>query len=121
MKQPTNKDKEEMLLKGMTLDELITKKIEEDYKNLLKEVKKTVRVTKITEPKEITPDLIFSKKSVFKTFNKTSKTESYINGLQAEGMLGLQKEARDALISGKAKSFISGDTYVEFLWTEISD
>ena len=121
MKQPTNKDKEEMLLKGMSLDELIAKKIEEDYKNLLKEVKKPVRVSKITNLKEIKPEIIFSKKSVFKTFNRTTRTESYINGLQAEGMLGLQKDVREALVSGKTKSFISGDTYVEFLWAEISD
>ena len=121
MKQLTNKDKEEMLLKGMSLDELIARKIEEDYKNLLKEVKKPVRISKITDLTKLTPDVIFSKKSIFKTFNKITKTESYINGLQAEGMLGLQKDAREALILGKTKSFITGDTYVEFLWTEISD
>ena len=120
MKQPTNKDKEEMLLKGLSLDELIAKKIEEDYKNLLKEVRKPVSISKITDLENLPPDVIFSKKSVFKTFNKTTRTESYINGLQAEGLLGLQKDTREALISGKTKSFISGDTYVEFLWAEIS-
>lgn len=121
MKQPTNKDKEEMLLTGKTLDELIAIKLEEDYKNMLKEAKKPVKATKITDAAKLKPEIIFSKKSVFKTFNKTTKTESYITGLQAEGMLGLQNDARQAICSGKIKSFISGDTYVEFLWTEITD
>ena len=121
MKQPTNKDKEEMILKGISLDELISMKIEEDYKKMLKDIKKPVRISKITDLKKLTPEAIFSKKSVFKTFNKTTRTESYINGLQAEGLLGLQKDTREALVSGKIKSFISGDTYVEFLWAEVSD
>lgn len=121
MKQPNNKDKEEMLLTGKSLDELIAMKIQEDYKNLLKEVKKPVKVSKITDKTKLTPEIIFSKKAVFKTFNKTTRTESYITGLQAEGMLGLQNDVRQALCSGKTNSFIAGDTYVEFLWAEVAD
>lgn len=121
MKQPSNKDKEEMLMTGKSLDELIAIKIEEDYKNMLKEAKKSVKVTKVTQAEKLKPEIIFSKKSVFKTFNKKTRTESYVTGLQAEGMLGLQNDARQALCSGKVKSFISGDTYVEFLWAEITD
>jgi len=121
MKQPSNKDKEEMLLTGKSLDELIAIKIEEDYKNMLKEAQKPLKATQITDVKKLKPEVIFSKKAVFKTFNKTTKTESFITGLQAEGMLGLQNDTRQALCSGKIKSFISGDTYVEFLWAEITD
>lgn len=120
MKNPTNKDKEEMLLKGMSLDELIAMKLEEDYKKMLAEVKKPLKASQIKDITKLTEDIIFSKKSVFRTFNKMTKTESFITGLQAEGMLGLQNDVRKSLCDGKIKSFISGDNYVEFMWAEIT-
>ena len=120
MKQPTNKDKEEMLLTGMSLDELISMKMEEDYKNLMRDIEKPPKIYQEKDITKLPQDVVFSKNSVFKTFNKITKTESFITGLQAEGMLGLQNDTRKALCDGKIKSFISGDNYVEFMWAEIT-
>ena len=121
MKNPTNKDKEEMLLKGISLDELISMKMQEDYKNLMKEVERPVKVVQVKDITKLAQDVIFSKKSVFRTFNKITKTESFITGLQAEGMLGLQNDLRKSFCEGKIKAFISGDNYVEFMWAEIAN
>lgn len=117
MKELSNKDKEKMLLTGKSLEELIEMKIQEEYKfamnTPLPEVKKVTDITKLKI------NDIFSKKSTFKVFNKTTRTESFINGIQAEGMIGLQPNVREAIVNGKIHAFISGDNYVEFLYTEI--
>ena len=47
--------------------------------------------------------------------NKASKTKSYINGVQAEGYLGVQSVDRAKLINGETDSFVSGNNFVKFV------
>ncbi len=116
MKDINNSDMEKMLLTGKSIDELIQMKIQEDYKSIQKEAKKKHKVEKIVDIAKVPRTLIFSKASIYKVFNKNTRVESLINGVQAEAMIGLQETVRDALFNGKIKAFVAGDVYVEFMY-----
>lgn len=118
MKDINNSDVEKMLLTGKSIDELIQMKIQQDYKELQERAKKVPTVRKIDNIADVPRDLIFSKLSVFKVFNKINQTESLINGIQAEAMLGMQETVRMAMLAGKINAFISGDSYVEFMYAK---
>ena len=118
MKEINNTDAEKMLLTGKSIDELIQIKIQEDFM-FIKEQKKP-KIEKITDLSKLKKDVIFSKNSVFKVFNKSSRVESYINGLQAEALLGLQNGVKESLIVGKIKAFVAEDAYVEFVYAKAS-
>ena len=70
MKDINNSDVEKMLLTGKSIDELIQMKIQQDYKELQERAKKVPTVRKIDNIADVPRDLIFSKLSVFKVFNK---------------------------------------------------
>lgn len=116
MKEINNSDMEKMLLTGKSIDELINMKIQEDYKTI-REMPQP-KVQKVEDITKLTPDVIFSKKAVFKVFNKITRTESLVNGIQAESMLGLQENVRTSLLSGQIRAFIAGDSYVEFMYAK---
>lgn len=112
-----NNDMEEMLLSNSSLDDLIRMKIEAEFSEEMKRAKelnanKEKKVfTKISDvPKEY----IFSKKSVFKFYNRNTKLETYINGLQAEALLGLQTNIRNKILNGEMSTFSTDDAYVKF-------
>lgn len=119
MKDIDNADVEKMLLTGKSIDELIQMKIQQDYKELQEKVKNTPKKVNQTDISKVPPEILFSKSSVFKVFNKTNQTENYINGIQAEALLGMQETVRKALVSGKISAFISGELYVEFLYATV--
>lgn len=118
MKDINNSDVEKMLLTGKSIDELIQMKIQQDYKTLQEKAKNIPKVRKFENISEVPKNLLFSKSSVFKVFNKINGTESLVNGVQAEAMLGMQETVRDALLAGKINAFISGDSYVEFMYAK---
>lgn len=118
MKDINNSDAEKMLLTGKSIDELIQMKIQQDYKAIQEKIKNVPKVRKIENISEVPKSLIFSKQSVYKVFNKTNGTESLVNGIQAEAMLGMQESVRDSLLAGRIGAFISGDSYVEFMYAK---
>lgn len=114
-----NKDEdiEEMLLSQSSLDDLIKMKIEAEFKDEMQrakelEAQRQPRVyTKISEaPKEY----IFSKYAVYKFYNRRTKLETYINGLQAEALLGLQNNIRNKILNGEMSTFSTDDAYIKF-------
>lgn len=114
-----NKDEdiEEMLLSQASLDDLIKMKIEAEFKDEMQrakelEAQRQPRVyTKISEaPKEY----IFSKYAVYKFYNRRTKLETYINGLQAEALLGLQNNIRNKILNGEMSTFSTDDAYIKF-------
>ena len=117
MKELNNKDKEKMLLTGKSLEELIEMKIQEEYKSVMNTPLPSIK--KVTDCSQLKEKDIFSKNATFKVFNKTTRMESFINGVQAEGMIGLQPNVREALLAGKIRAFISGENYVEFLYSKV--
>ncbi len=116
MKEINNSDAEAMLLSGKSIDELIQLKIQEDYKAIRDF--KPLKPEKVEDISKLSKNVLFSKASVFKVFNKISRTESYVNGIQAEALLGLQNSVKEALLAGKIRAFIAGDLYVEFLYAK---
>ncbi len=112
---------EQILLANTSLDDLIKKKIESEYVEEIEKAKAKKVTRHITDIKQVPPKLIFSANSVFKVYNRKSKTESCINGVQAEALLGLQANVRDSIARGSMSSFANGDVYVKFEYTEFCE
>lgn len=113
MKKELNTD-EQRLLNHASLDELIKLKMEEELKAEIKKSKEKPAKQIITDISKVPKELIFSKLAVYKVFNRINKTESFINGLQAEGMLGLQNAIREKIKSGQMDAFSTDNAYVKF-------
>ena len=116
MKGINNSDAEKMLLTGKSIEELIQMKMEEEYRVLL--AKPKPKVEKVQDISKIDSSVVFSKDSIFKVFNKSNGLETFINGIQAEAMLGMQESVRDALLKGKTKAFVTDCAYVEFVYAK---
>lgn len=109
-----DEDIEQMLLNNASLDDLIKVKIGKEFKEAQeKENQKPQQVT-ICDISKVPSELIFSKKSVFKIFNKKTKIQTLISGLQAEALLGIQNSVREKMLRGKTASFATDDAYVKF-------
>ena len=105
---------EQRLLGHASLDELIKIKMEEEIKiEYEKSLQKTEKKV-ITDIKEVPSDLIFSKRAVYRLFNRVQKTQTFINGLQAEALLGLQTSMRAKIKAGEAEAFSTDNAYVKF-------
>lgn len=105
---------EQRLLNHASLDELIKLKMEEELKAEFKKIKEKPKKEVITDISKVPTELIFSKQSVFKIFNRINKTETYINGLQAEAMFGLQTATRAKVKAGQMDAFSTDSAYVKF-------
>lgn len=116
------KDMEQVLLSNASLDELIKMKIEQEFENNLKNSKnnepKQVTVTDLTK---VPSDKIFSRDSVFRVYNRLNKTQSLINGVQADAMIGIQTGVREKFLAKTLTAFSTDDTYVKFEKAVITD
>lgn len=113
----TNKNSniEEILLSGSSLDELIRMKIEAEYKAEISKTKsKTPEKRIVTEIKEVPKELIFSKNAIYRVFNRQTKQETYINGIQAEALIGLQNNVRTNFLNRETNAFSTDEFYIKF-------
>ena len=110
---------EKMLLEGASLEDLIRMKIETEFQNEAEKLKHKPEKVTYTDISKVPEKYIFSKNSVFKVFNKRTKNESYINGVQAEALLGIQYSVREQILKGVLSAFITEDAYVRFEKTEV--
>lgn len=113
MKKDEN-ELEQRLLSHASLDELIKMKMEEELKAEFEKSNEKPQKQIITEISKVPTNLIFSKHAVYKMFNRINKIESYLNGLQAEAMLGLQTSIREKIKSGQMDAFSTENAYVKF-------
>jgi len=51
---------------------------------------------------------------VYKYFNRNTKCESFINGIQAEALIGLQNNIREKMLKGELNAFTTDDAYIKF-------
>ena len=116
-----DKDTEQMLLNNTSLDDLIRKKIEQEFKNDIKSSKKQKEIIKVTDIAKVPKHLIFSAKSVFKVFNRRTGVETYINGIQAEAFLGVQNNIREKMAEGQISAFASKNTYIKFEYVKYNN
>ena len=113
-----NNDIEEMLLSNTSLDELIKKKIEREFVTELEQAKRPKEKKHITDITKAPKNLIYSRQSVFKVFNRINKSETYINGVQAEALTGTQNSIHDKLQNGEISTFVTKDAYIKFEYVE---
>ncbi|MDD3436154.1 MAG: hypothetical protein PHC64_03270 [Candidatus Gastranaerophilales bacterium] len=118
MKKELNTD-EQRLLSHASLDELIKMKMEEELKAEFEKAKEKPPKQIITEIAKVPTNLIFSKQAVFRIFNRINKTENFINGMQAEAMLGLQNSIREKIRTGQMDAFSTDTAYIKFESIEI--
>ena len=69
----------------------------------------------ITDLKKVPKDKIFSKDALYKIFNRNTKCETYINGVQAEALTGIQNNIREKLLKAELSAFTTDDSYVKFV------
>lgn len=117
MKKEFNND-EQRLLSSNSLDDLIRLKMEEELKAEFEKSKQKPKLKVVTDISQVPVELIFSKKAVYKVFNKINKTQTYINGVQAESMLGLQTVVRNKILAGQTDAFSTDNAYVKFAKVE---
>lgn len=110
---------EDALLSGKSIDELIKIKMREEVRKAFDKVAVKFEKKRIYDIKLVPQRELFGKKSVFKKFNKLNKTISYINGIQAEAMLGLDTASRDKLIKGEIDVFSTENAFVKFEYADI--
>lgn len=107
-----DKEIEQILLNDEKYEKFIKDKTEKDFNKILHEAQKKDN-TVITDYKQVPKDKIFTKNATFFVINKSSKTSSYINGVQAESFLVSPYE-REKFLSGKTDAFVYQDNYVKF-------
>ena len=113
------KDLEERLLSTSSLDELIKTKMEEEIKQEFDKSRQEPSKIVITDISKVPQHLIFGKSSVFRMFNRINKSETFLNGIQAEAMIGLQSSIRDKMRAGLTDAFSTDGAYVKFESIEI--
>lgn len=113
MKKETN-DAEQRLLSNASLDELIKMKMEEELKAEIEKSKQKVEKAVVTDISKVPTELIFSKFATYRMFNRTNKSETFLNGVQAEALLGLQTSVREKIQSGQMDAFSTDNAYVKF-------
>jgi len=109
-----NKDTEDLLLTGASLEDLIKMKIEKELQEELDKARQKPEKKTYTDIAQVPGELIFSPAATYKLFNRISKTETFINGVQAEALIGLQHAVRDKIQKGLLSAFATDEAYVKF-------
>lgn len=109
-----NSDAEALLLSNASLEDLIKMKIEKEFMNDLKKSKEKPIPKTYTNIKDLPKDKIFSKYSIYKFFNRKTGCETFINGIQADALIGLQTNVRSKMLEGELNAFTTDDAYIKF-------
>jgi len=109
-----NNDVEEMLLSNASLEDLIKIKIENELRDELERSKQKPKKRTYTDISEVPHDLIFSKHATYRVFNRNTKCETFVNGIQAEALIGVQHTVREKVSQGLLNAFATEDAYVKF-------
>lgn len=105
---------EEQLLFGTSLDELIKMKMEQEFMDDLKKSKEKPKTKICTQIKDVPKEKVFAKDAVYRYFNRNSKCETFINGVQAEALIGTQNHIREKMLKGELSAFTTDDAYIKF-------
>ena len=109
-----NNEAEERLLNNASIEDLIKMKIEREFMEDLKKSKQKVLPKTYTDIKDVPQDQIFSKCSVFRYFNRNTKCETFVNGIQADALIGIQNNVREKMLKGQLDAFTTESAYVKF-------
>ena len=111
---PKNNNIEEILLSNASIDELIRQKIDSEITLEIQESKKSKTIGLTSDFKQLNPSLIFDKSTTYLVFNRNTKQESFISGVQAESLIGIQVQIREKLIKKLTDCFLTDNYYVKF-------
>ena len=106
------KDMEQVLLSNTSLDELIKMKIEQEFKKPRKPQKSAPKTISVL--KDVPKEKIFTKDAVFRVYNRKNGTETFINGIQADAMIGAQDSVREQILNKTLSAFSTDDAYIKF-------
>lgn len=109
-----NNNAEEMLLNNASLEDLIKMKIEKEFMAELEKSKKKTLKKVYKNISGVPQDIIFSKKAVYRYFNRNTKCETFIDGVQAEALIGIQNNVREKMLKGELSAFTTDEAYVKF-------
>lgn len=101
-------------LKDADIEKLIERKIENEIKSEIDEANKNREVILVKELNQVPKGKTFSLNSTYKVFNRKTKKESFINGAQADSLLGLNQSVRDDIESGYVDNFTVNEYYIRF-------
>ncbi|MBR1425244.1 hypothetical protein IJ579_06755 [bacterium] len=108
-----DKEIEKILLNDKAYEKFLNTKIEKEFSDITDKVSQVSQKT-ITDIKDVPVEMLFCKNTTYLVMNKESKTKSYINGIQAEGLLGTDNTQRKKLCSKEVDYFVSDNIYVKF-------
>lgn len=114
-----NEIAEEVLMKNKSIDELIALKMQEELKNAFKKRVGIADRTKVFEITKVPAEKLFSKKAYYKVFNKETQVQTMVNGLQAEGLIGMQDDTRKKLLQHETDIFSTDNLFVKFEYFEV--
>ncbi len=101
-------------LKDADIEQLIEKKIENEIQCEIDEANREKETLIIKDFNDVPKVKIFDRNVTYKVFNRKTKKESYINGVQAESFLGLNHSIRDDLENKHIDNFTANEYYVRF-------
>lgn len=107
-------DIEKMLLSGISLDELIKQKMNDEISLEILASKAPQSLGVVTDFDMVPITQIFSLQAVYKVFNRKTRAESFLNGIQAEGLIGLNSSIRRKLTHRETDCFLIDDYFVKF-------
>lgn len=105
---------EALLLSNASLEDLIKMKIEKEFMEDLKKSKEPIKQKIYTNINEVPKSKIFSQYSVYRYFNRETGCETFINGVQAEALIGLQNNIREKMLKGELNAFTTDNAYIKF-------
>jgi len=101
-------------LKNADIEHLIEQKIESEIQSEIDEAKKDKEKVIFKDFDKVPKDKLFTRNSTYKVFNRKTKKETFINGVQAESLLGMNQSVRDDLENGYVDNFTVNEYYVRF-------
>ena len=111
---PKNNDIEEILLSDLPLDELIKQKIAREMDDEIAKSKQKSEKKLVKSFLELQKDKTFDKSTIYTVFNRLTKQESFVNGLQVESILGTDYNTMNKLINKQIECFLTDEYYVKF-------
>ena len=51
---------------------------------------------------------------MFSYFNRNTKCETFVNGIQADALIGIQNNVREKMLKGQLDAFTTESAYVKF-------
>ena len=51
---------------------------------------------------------------MYRYFNRKTKCETFVNGVQADALIGIQNNIREKMLKGELNAFTTENAYVKF-------